>query len=61
MVTQKQRGGHVSSYFIPRHATTNYIVAPTTHVAVATIIGLTIMAFVHSRAGAPTFGRLLEE
>ena len=35
--------------------------ATATWVVGATIIGLTILAFMHSRAGAPTFGRLLEE
>ena len=35
--------------------------ATPTWIVGATIIGLTILAFMHSRAGAPTFGRLLEE
>jgi len=35
--------------------------ATATWIVGATIIGLAILAFKHSRAGAPTFGRLLEE
>ena len=35
--------------------------ATATWIIGATVIGLAILAFKHSRAGAPTFGRLLEE
>jgi len=35
--------------------------ATATWIVGATIIGLAVLAFKYSRAGAPTFGRLLEE